>query len=471
MHKARRQFLGQISAVTLAALAAHARQTHAAANSKVGYGALRPVRDARGVAVLALPPGFELTTFSRIGEVLTDGGKVARNLDGMAAFERPGGVVRLIRNHEVRNTPGDTAGAVVAPGYDALAGAGCSVLDYDARKQVLLRHFTGLAGTHVNCAGGLAWRRRAWLSCEETTDGPQQGFAQKHGYVFAVPAATEAQAAALPLRAMGRFRHEAACADADGVVYLTEDAGSASGSGFYRFLPKDPAVLDRGGRLQILRARKTPQLDARHGQLIGARIACDWVDIAAPDPALEAGEPGCFDQGYARGAIFFNRLEGLALGRDGRTVYFTSTSGGDAKVAGRVGFGPGYGQVWRYSPTNDQFGTLALHFESPSGSVLDSPDNLCVTPKGGLLLCEDDASPLDFDGHALSDSNNINRLVGLGVDGTPFVFALNLLNASEFAGACFSPDGSTLFVNVFGDGRPGSGMSCAISGPWRRGPL
>ena len=38
----------------------------------------------------------------------------------------------------------------------------------------------------------------------------------------------------------------------------------------------------------------------------------------------------------------------------------------------------------------------------------------------------------------------------------------------EFAGACVSHDGSTLFVNLFGDGdAPGSGMTCAITGPWR----
>jgi secreted PhoX family phosphatase len=38
-------------------------------------------------------------------------------------------------------------------------------------------------------------------------------------------------------------------------------------------------------------------------------------------------------------------------------------------------------------------GTLTLVFESPSGSVLDSPDNLCVTPSGAVLFCEDDANP------------------------------------------------------------------------------
>jgi len=57
------------------------------------------------------------------------------------------------------------------------------------------------------------------------------------------------------------------------------------------------------------------------------------------------------------------------------------------------------------------------------------------------------------------------------LEGVPFQFAVNRLNDSEFACACFSPDGKVLFVNIFGDGTPGSGMTCAITGPWDRGPL
>lgn len=471
MPTTRRQFLRQMSATALGTLAAHARWAEAGmATGRSGYGGLSPVRDARGVPVLALPQGFTLATFSRIGEVF-EGGHIPRNLDGMAAFARTGGGVRLIRNHEVRNKPGVTAGAVPGTGYDPLAGGGCTVLDLDTSGR-LERQFVGLAGTHVNCAGGLAWQQRAWLSCEETTDGPKQGYARKHGYVFAVPAHLDRAVPPVPLVAMGRFKHEAACADADGVVYLTEDAGSARGSGFYRFLPNDRADLAQGGRLQMLRASEA-FLDARQRRVQGVGLVCDWVDIPEPDADLEAGQPGCFEQGRVQGASQFNRLEGLWLGGDGRTVFFTSTSGGDAKSAdvNADGFVQGYGQVWRFTPTSADRGVLTLHFESPGGSVLDSPDNLCVTPQGGLLLCEDDASPRDGDRHPLAGFDNVNRLVGLGVDGAPFVFAVNLLNDSEFAGACFSPDGRTLFVNVFGDGTPDSGMSCAITGPWQNGPL
>ena len=91
------------------------------------------------------------------------------------------------------------------------------------------------------------------------------------------------------------------------------------------------------------------------------------------------------------------------------------------------------------------------------------------------MFCEDDANPTA--GHQ-NDTDplapgitDVNRLVGLARDGAPFTFAVNRLNDSEFAGACFSPDGDILFVNVFGDSNSGSGMTCAIRGPWRRGPL
>ena len=114
---------------------------------------------------------------------------------------------------------------------------------------------------------------------------------------------------------------------------------------------------------------------------------------------------------------------------------------------------------------------LTLVFESPAGSVLESPDNLCITPRGGILFCEDDAIG-DGDTHAIARNlTDINRLVGLSTSGETFTFAVNVLNASEFAGACFSPDGRILFVNLFGDSTPGSGMTCAIRGPWESGPL
>ena len=56
-----------------------------------------------------------------------------------------------------------------------------------------------------------------------------------------------------------------------------------------------------------------------------------WVRIDEPDPELTAvGDPrSTFNQGWAQGGAKFNRLEGCW--EDDGTIFFVSTSGGDAK--------------------------------------------------------------------------------------------------------------------------------------------
>jgi hypothetical protein len=54
-----------------------------------------------------------------------------------------------------------------------------------------------------------AWRDVGWITCEETTNGVNQGFDKPHGYNFLVPARADATVAAIPFKAMGRFSHEA----------------------------------------------------------------------------------------------------------------------------------------------------------------------------------------------------------------------------------------------------------------------
>jgi len=469
--------VGIVGGTTLSILGAHdswARESAARGGARTNrgsdYGDVRPVADITGQTVLALPEGFQYATFSKTGEAYAPGLRVARNHDGMACFEGARGIVRLIRNHEMRNPAGDFTLGIEAPlalRYDAKAMGGCMTLDFDVARKRLVRQFIGIGGTMVNCAGGYSHRNAGWLTCEETTQGVPNGFEKPHGYCFLVPASGDSAVSATPLRAMGRFLREAATADARGVVYQTEDADNTSG--FYRFIPNRPDDL-RAGRLQMLAIRGNAAADLFTGQTVGARRAVQWVDIGDPDPQLETGAPGCFAQGRSRGGAAFNRLEGIYRGDDGVSMYFLSTSGGEKRAAN----GAGYGQLWRYAPADPQHrkeDELVLVFESPAGSVLDSPDNLCVTPSGGILFCEDDAIG-DADTHPLARGlKEVNRLVGLGRTGEPFTFAVNLLNASEFAGACYSPDGQMLFVNIYGDATPGSGMTCAIWGPWERGPL
>jgi uncharacterized protein len=427
-----------------------------------GYGELRRVADQNGEEILALPDGFEYVTFGKTGERMSDGYITPRNHDGMTALAGPHGSVRLIRNHEVRNAANNFALGVVGPAatrYDVRGMGGCVTLDFDPKRKRLVRDFISINGTIVNCSGGLARNDTGWLTCEEIVSGPAQGFEQPHGYTFYVPRHLDAPVPAVPITAMGRFAKEAALADHEsGVVYQTEDAESRSG--FYRFLPNDPADLLAGGVLQMLAIKGAWNYDTRTRQTLDAALPVVWVTIDDPNPALLNASTGCFTQGFAKGGARFRRLEGLFRGDRG-SMYFVSTNGGDA----------GRGQLWHYIPDRGGEGQLALVFESPGSSVLDCPDNLCITPGGAVLFCEDGVSN-DPDTHPLAPGiRDVNRLIGLSREGEPFEFAVNVYNGSELAGACFSPDGEILFVNLFGGSRIGSGMTCAIWGPWRRGPL
>lgn len=91
------------------------------------------------------------------------------------------------------------------------------------------------------------------------------------------------------------------------------------------------------------------------------------------------------------------------------------------------------GQIWVYDLAAS---TLTLVFETPDLHVLDFPDNMTVSPRGGLLVCE--------------DGGGGQFLRGVTPSGDIFDFARNIYNTSEMAGVCFSPDGQTLFVNVYG---------------------
>ena len=458
------------------------------------YGRLRRVADQRGVEVLALPVGFRYVTFGHIGSVMSDGNPTPLALDGMGSFT--GGrchglgkdhLVRLVRNSEDRN-PAGTVGSVLgdrSAAYDPTAFGGTTTLVYDEHRRELVQDFVSLNGTTVNCAGGISYRGRFWLTGEETVAGPDAAaasarFAKRHGYLFETPVdrGPNELEVAVPIVDAGRFSHEAAAVDQrTGIVYETEDPGSGVGAGFYRYTPNDPDDLTAGGVLDMLAIAGQPQLDLREGRTRGDALPVSWFRIDEPDPALaRVSDPSStFNQGRAKGGAKFNRLEGCW--EDDSTIFFVSTSGGDVKNGdvNSDGYREGFGQVWAYRPGAGG-GTLTLVFESSSGSELDSPDNITVTPRGGLILCEDDASSRYVDTHPLAPGiDDVNRLIGLTQDGEAFEFAVNVLNESELAGACFSPSGRTLFVNIFGRstviGDPIEGMTCAVTGPWRRGPL
>lgn len=417
-----------------------------------GTRSVGPVVDpASGRPLLALPEGFRYFSFGWTGEAMTDGRPTPPKHDGMAAVAADGDGVRLVRNHEVMAIDGPLSPE--APVYDPVCGGGTTTLTVDLAEEALLSTRPSLAGTLRNCAGGDTWRG-SWLSCEEIFVGPddRQGgrplpLEQRHGYVFEVPA--EGAATARPLRSMGRFHHEAVAVDrAAGVLYLTEDQDQA---GFYRFLPADPDDLAAGGKLQALRVPGRKDL----GETVDEdRWDAEWVDVDDPDPDITAGREatdGVFAQARRSGATAFRRLEGCWPADDG--IWFTATTGGR----------DGIGQIFRYRPDG---GRLELIHEARTGGLMTHPDNLCVAPGGGLVVCED--------GYG---SDRAQRLIAFGADGTPRLLAENNVmlpgegfrghagdfRRSEWAGACFSPDGRWLFVNIYDPG-----VTLAITGPWEQ---
>lgn len=464
--KNRRQFLSDnfAAATSFAAAAALGslgdRFAHGEAPQRTPP--LRPVNDeTTGLPLLRLPPGFRYKSYGWAGERMTDGTPTPTMHDGMAVVAAEGDTVSLCRNHEI-SSDGPALHSTFGKPYDAQAQAGCTSLEFDTAKGEWLRSWVSFTGTSRNCAGGVTpWG--TWLTAEETVlgvgdhdkynDGALRKFQKTHGWVFEVPARKLGEAASnappQPITGMGRFVHEAIAIDRrTGIVYQTEDRGT---SGFYRYIPHKPGQLHAGGVLEI--AEVVGQPDLRGGFANGAEFDVRWHRIADPTLAHTPGtndELGVFKQGQARGGSMFSRLEGCWFG-DG-VVTFDATSGGAAEA----------GQIWQYDPQSDK---LKLLFESPSKPTLNMPDNLCVSPRGGIVLCEDNdyganeypqrMFALSQDGKlALLAENNV-RLDGQwnGVKGD--------FRTKEWAGATFSPDGAWLFVNI-----QTPGITFAITGPW-----
>jgi secreted PhoX family phosphatase len=404
------------------------------------YGPLVPALDeTTGLPLLHLPEGFRYVSFGWTGDPMTNGMPTPGVHDGMAAFRgRHGHSALLVRNHEIgAGTPFSSAV------YDPTQKGGTTTVEFDTRRGEYIGTTDSLSGTTRNCAGGpTPWG--SWLTCEETTVHT----GMPHGYVFEVP--SDGLGDTRPIADMGRFSHEAVAVDPrTGYVYETEDAGNSSG--FYRFVPNHRRRLHEGGRLYMLKVATADLANLGASYPDGASFKVSWVPIETPDNP-DASMPGNFvwAQGRALGAATFARLEGCWYGNDHK-IYIVSTSGG-----------AGQGQIWEYDPREE---TITLLFQSPNSAVLNAPDNITVSPRGGLVLCED-GSGAEF-------------VHGLTVRGEIFQFARNnvVLNGerngivgsftgSEFAGACYSPDGDWLFVNV-----QSPGITLAITGPWRTGAL
>ncbi|MCU1290615.1 MAG: hypothetical protein JWN60_2844 [Acidobacteria bacterium] len=463
----RRKFLWQLSLATSGAFLAYSGfQNRALALSETGnldslrsfgFGELVPTAAKNtGETLLALPRGFQYNVIGKVKSRMGDGLVTPSAHDGMATFNVKN-ELRVIRNHEVSGgrVPKEAAGIGKSNHYDETAGGGTTTLVINPKTYEIERDFVSLSGTLINCAGGpTPWG--SWITCEETTLGQSfrtlrdgrkvGGFAKPHGYCFEVSASANSNVTPVPLKAMGRFVHEAVAVDKkSGIVYLTEDYNP---SGFYRFLPKRNKRLAEGGTLQILKIKNQDNFDTRKGQKTGMTYAATWATIDNPDPAeADMDEAAVFKQGRAKGAASFSRLEGCHADENGR-IYFTSTSGGDN----------GGGQIWLYEAVNKDEGRLTLLFESPSREILDMPDNLCLRPKTDLLfVCEDS----DYVGEGGTRDNFMRILTPQGKMAN---FIKNIapgFETSEFAGSTFSKDGKVFFFNL-----QALGATFAVWGDW-----
>lgn len=398
------------------------------------------------------------------------------------------------------------------------AGGGCTRLEYDGRRFTTAS--SALGGTRNNCAGGpTPWG--SWMSCEE--DGVTLFPGLDHGFVFDVPASGQATGTALTQ--LGRFSHEAIAVDPrTNAVLLTEDS-SPTFSGIYLFVPTNAAEAANGlerpdgslvdGQFYMLAVDGQPNANLTNPQL-GDRFDVAMVPVPTgfapgqasgpffvpPQLAAATGLPdvtelfsgpaflpfatpeGQFSDGQVAtdpimssaivggiraGGAIFRRGEGAWFANG--TFFFADTFGGAAVE----------GAIWAFTPdpADPTRGVLECLFVSPDAAVGNNVDNITIHPRTGTIL-------------ACEDGGGLARLTFVLPDGNTFVFAENNIQLSpsdiagttdmtgaprnpdalgvtdqtdftgqEWAGASFSPDGNTLFVNI-----QTPGITFAIQGPF-----
>jgi len=451
----RREFLGKTGA---AALGFFASNHHLTGNPKKpdlsisstegGYGPLKKDRNK----ILDLPPRFRYKLISKFGDKMDDGYYVPGLGDGMATFPGPDDSTIIVINHEFRIGNDEEFGPFkgkkellakfdMEKFYDAGKGALClgsvTTLVYDTQKKKKISQHLSMVGTLANC--GVAptpWNTA--IICEESFET----YEKKHGYAFEVPVSVKPGVIKpAPLTAMGRFKREGVAFDPNTeIIYQTEDQVDGL---LYRFIAEKPQDLQGGGRLQCLAVVDKPKLDTRNWRVQkippGEVFDIQWIDLENANTEKD----DLRQRGHSLGAAIFGGGEGIF--QHGGKIYFSCTNGGIAAK----------GQIWIYTPSpyegtereSESPGKLELFVEPNDTEVMDHPDQLTVAAFGDIFVCE--------------DGDDEQFMIGITPDRKLYKFARNAFNDSELSGVCFSPDGTTMFLNILAPG-----LTFAITGPW-----
>ena len=444
----------------------------AAPAGQPGYGPLVP--DPKGI--LSLPRGFSYKIIAESGVTRLESGELTpADPDGTANFpRRPGTGSVLINNHEVGGGEENPVPPIAGFTYDPMAGGGTTNIEVD-KDGNRIREYVSIAGTHNNCAGGVTpWD--TWLTCEETeAKAGSRGYfgtlTKDHGYVFEVhPYDQSMNMDPQPIKALGRYAHEAVVVDprAD-QFYLTEDASNPNGLLYRWTAPRVPGGLRRAGVLkgfgvddgvyEAMHATSNGQHvdDLSRATEVGTTYQVSWVVVPDRDARTTPTRRQLTNEQVTRG----RKLEGMWWADNG--VYFVSSF---ARSESPV---PHDGQVWFLDPRKSTI-ELKIRFAYTAGdqdSDVDGPDNITVSPFGGVMIAE--------------DGDGVQHLVGANEAGDAFFFARNEASGSEFTGPNFSHDRKTLFANIQGDGSgrgegsagpdegadPAPGYVFAITGPFR----
>ncbi|MDB4126196.1 PhoX family protein [Candidatus Marinimicrobia bacterium] len=435
----RKEFLKQSSYITLGIISFSNMLFSAEKGLSIISNILPIQNDPNGI--LKVMEKFSYKIISEKGQIMSDGLMVPDKADGMASFIGEDGKIILIRNHEIGHFKTIEKLLKLNPFYKnknliydlgkngVPCCGGTTTLVYNPKSKKIEKEYLSLAGTLVNCSGGpTPWN--TWISCEETVATQNYDLAKNHGYNFEVtPSENINLNNAIPLKAMGRFRHEGVAIDpVTSIAYQTEDRDEGL---IYKFIPNTKEQYIMGGKLQSL-SIKNGLNDTRnwnknnYNQNIKYKI--EWLDIEDVENKDDKLRYSMAD----KGAAIFARPEGIWFSNN--IVYFTCTSGGAKKL----------GQIWKLDVKKQ---TIELMFESHNSDTMRKCDNITIAPWGDVIVCE--------------DGKGKDKIIGIKENGDTYVIAENSFNNSEFAGVNFSPDGSILFVNIYSPT-----MTIAITGPW-----